>query len=48
MLGKEGFGVEKPPFPLTLKKGRAQKPPFSLSPQMEKWEFLDSKRPFPA
>ena len=47
--GKEGFGVQKFPFPLSLEKGVfGQKSPFFCKGTQRKWAFLDQKLPFPA
>ena len=40
--GKEGFGVQKPPFPLVKQKGVfCQKVPFFFKGLQGKWGFLD-------
>ena len=47
--GKEGFGVQKFPFPLSLEKGVfGQKSPLFCKGTQRKWGFLDQKLPFPA
>ena len=48
-FGKEGFGVQKPPFPLGLEEGVFRpKTPFFYKGTQEKGGFFDRKLSFPA